>query len=90
MHSVRYRIKDSGHLLAKIIRKKIADPAREITLHNYRSAITDLIGIRAINLLKEDWVFIHKFIEDGWDLCEQPIAYIREEDAGSCVDTFII
>ncbi len=82
IHSVRYRIKDSNHLLAKIIRKKIEDPQREITIHSYKSSITDLIGIRAIHLFKEDWVFIHKFIKDNWDLHEQPLAYIREGDAG--------
>ncbi|MCX6765948.1 MAG: RelA/SpoT domain-containing protein [Candidatus Moranbacteria bacterium] len=88
VHSVRYRIKDSEHLLAKIIRKKIEDPKREITIHNYKSLITDLIGIRAIHLFKEDWVFIHKFIEDNWDLHEQPLAYIREGDAGPCVEEY--
>jgi ppGpp synthetase/RelA/SpoT-type nucleotidyltranferase len=88
VHSVRYRIKDSEHLLAKIIRKKIEDPEREITIDNYKSSITDLIGIRAIHLFKEDWVFIHKFIEDNWDLQEQPFAYIREGDAGPCVEEY--
>ncbi|MDP4007818.1 MAG: RelA/SpoT domain-containing protein [Candidatus Peregrinibacteria bacterium] len=88
VHSVRYRIKDPDHLLAKIIRKKIKDPNREITIHNYKSSITDLIGIRAIHLFKEDWVSIHKFIEDNWDLHEQPVAYIREGDAGLCVEEY--
>lgn len=88
VHSVRYRIKDPEHLLAKIIRKKIKDPKREITIHNYKSSITDLIGIRAIHLFKEDWVFIHKFIEDNWDLHEQPLAYIREGDTGPCVEEY--
>jgi len=88
VHSVRYRIKDSEHLLAKIIRKKIKDPKREITIHNYKSSITDLIGIRAIHLFKEDWVFIHKFIEDNWDFHEQPLAYIREGDTGPCVEEY--
>jgi ppGpp synthetase/RelA/SpoT-type nucleotidyltranferase len=88
VHSVRYRIKDSEHLLAKIIRKKIEDPHREITIDNYKSEITDLIGIRAIHLFKEDWVFIHKFIKDNWDLHEQPFAYIREGDAGPCVEEY--
>ncbi|MFA6193546.1 MAG: hypothetical protein WC726_01650 [Parcubacteria group bacterium] len=88
VHSVRYRIKDSEHLLAKIIRKKIEDPEREITIDNYKSSITDLIGIRAIHLFKEDWVFIHKFIKDSWDLQEQPFAYIREGDAGPCVEEY--
>lgn len=88
VHSVRYRIKDTEHLLAKIIRKKIEDPKLEITVHNYKSLITDLIGIRAIHLFKEDWVFIHKFIEDSWDLHKQPFAYIREGDASSCVEEY--
>ena len=88
VHSVRYRIKDSEHLLAKIIRKKIKDPKREITIHNYKSSITDLIGIRAIHLFKEDWVFIHNFIEDNWDFHEQPLAYIREGDTGPCVEEY--
>ncbi|MCX6761077.1 MAG: hypothetical protein NTZ84_03190 [Candidatus Nealsonbacteria bacterium] len=88
VHSVRHRIKDSEHLLAKIIRKKIENPRREITIHNYKSSITDLIGIRAIHLFKEDWVFIHKFIKDNWDLHEQPLAYIREGDVGPCVEEY--
>jgi len=88
VHSVRYRIKDPDHLLAKIIRKKIKDPKREITIHNYKASITDLIGTRAIHLFKEDWVFIHKFIEDNWDLLEQPLAYIREGDTGTFVDEY--
>ncbi len=88
VHSVRYRIKDSEHLLAKIIRKKIEDPKREITIYNYKSSITDLIGIRAIHLFKEDWVFIHKFIKANWGLHEQPVAYIREGDVGPCVEEY--
>jgi ppGpp synthetase/RelA/SpoT-type nucleotidyltranferase/uncharacterized protein YoxC len=88
VHSVRYRIKDPEHLLAKIIRKKIEDPAREITVQNYKSSITDLIGIRAIHLFKEDWVFIHKFIEDNWEMHAQPIAYIREGDSEAHVEEY--
>jgi len=88
VHSVRYRIKDPEHLLAKIIRKKIDDPKREITVHNYKSSITDLIGIRAIHLFKEDWVHIHKFIEDNWEMHAPPMAYIREGDAGAHVDEY--
>ena len=88
VHLIRYRLKDPEHLVAKIIRKKIEDPEREITLDNYKSSITDLIGIRAIHLFKEDWVFIHKFIEANWDLHEQPLAYIRKGDAGQAIEEY--
>jgi len=45
IHSVRYRLKSPDSLIAKIIRKKIGDKRRRITLDNYKSEITDLIGI---------------------------------------------
>lgn len=76
------------HLLAKIVRKKIKDPEREITVHNYKSVVTDLIGIRALHLFKEDWVFIHKFIEMSWETSEEPIAYIRQGDTGPHIDEY--
>lgn len=88
VHSVRCRVKDPDHLIAKIIRKKIKNPNRRITVENYKTSITDLIGIRAIHLFKEDWVFIHKFIMETWDLRETPIAYIREGDAGPHIEEY--
>ncbi|MBP9749843.1 MAG: hypothetical protein KBD21_03880 [Candidatus Pacebacteria bacterium] len=88
IHSVRCRVKDPNHLIAKIIRKRIAAPGRKITLDNYRAMITDLIGIRAIHLFKEDWVYIHRFIEDTFTLFETPIAYIRAGDAGQHIEEY--
>ncbi|MBP9760593.1 MAG: RelA/SpoT domain-containing protein [Candidatus Pacebacteria bacterium] len=88
VHSVRCRIKDPDHLIAKIIRKRITSPGRKITIDNYRSLITDLIGIRAIHLFKEDWVYIHRFIEDTWDLYETPTAYIRQGDNGPYLEEY--
>jgi putative GTP pyrophosphokinase len=88
VHSVRTRVKDPDHLIAKIIRKTIADPGRKITIDNYRTEITDLIGIRAIHLFKEDWVHIHDFISENWDFCEVPIAYIRVGDNGAHVEEY--
>ena len=68
VHSVRYRIKNPDHLVAKIIRKKIDEPKREITLENYKNEITDLIGLRILHLFKEDWHVIHDFILENWGL----------------------
>src|SRR5262245_32529528 len=50
VHSLRYRVKDPEHLVAKIIRKKLERANLEITPQNYRETITDLVGIRALHL----------------------------------------
>jgi ppGpp synthetase/RelA/SpoT-type nucleotidyltranferase len=80
VHSLKMRIKHPEHLIAKIIRKKLDDPAREITIETYDTAITDLIGIKALHLLKDQWRPIHEFVTNNWDLLEEPIAYIRDGD----------
>lgn len=70
VHSVRWRIKDPEHLMAKIIRKRneveISEKYRSITKDNYTDVITDLIGIRVLHLFKEDWEkFIIILIQNG-------------------------
>lgn len=80
VHSVRYRIKNTEHLIAKIIRKTTEKPDRKIDISNYKKEITDLIGIRVLHLFKEDWIKIHEFIDRTWELIETQIAYIREGD----------
>ncbi len=88
VHSVRYRIKDSEHLIAKIIRKKISEPTREITIENYKTELTDLIGLRILHLFKDDWIQIHNFITNSWELHEKPIAYHREGDSSEYINHF--
>ena len=88
VHSIRQRIKNPEHLVEKIIRKKIDNPEREITLENYTEQITDLIGIRVIHLFKEDWENIHDFILNKWEIVEQPIAYIRKGDSDELSEKF--
>lgn len=88
IHSVRYRLKDPEHLLKKIIRKKKENPLREITPDNYRSEITDLIGVRAIHLFKEDWKKVNDFIVNTWEVHEQPTAYVRAGDTEEYSDMF--
>ena len=80
VHSIRYRVKDAEHLIEKIIRKKVENPKREITITTYLTEITDLIGIRVLHLFKEEWVTIHQSIIDTWNLKEAVIAYHRAGD----------
>ena len=88
VHSVRYRIKNPNHLIAKIVRKKIDEPEREINLENYKSEITDLIGLRILHLFKEDWHLIHDFILENWGLHEDPTAYYRSGDSPEYIEKF--
>jgi ppGpp synthetase/RelA/SpoT-type nucleotidyltranferase len=82
IHSVRFRIKDANSLIEKIIRKKILKPRREINIQNYRKEITDLIGIRALHVFKNELYGIHHFIIEMFNLKknEKPIHYHREGD----------
>ena len=87
VHSVRARVKDSFHLLDKIIRKSIRKSKEtglenySISVDNYRSEITDLIGVRAIHLFKESASNIDSYIRDSWTLYETPIVYYRAGDS---------
>jgi ppGpp synthetase/RelA/SpoT-type nucleotidyltranferase len=80
IHSINYRLKDSEHLLEKIVRKKTENNERVITVENFRDEIKDLVGIRALHLFKEDWLNIHKYICENWDLAEEPVAFVRYGD----------
>lgn len=92
VHSLKSRIKDGEHLMAKIIRKKVERPDFSVDIESYEAHITDLVGIRVLHLFKDDWKQIHNFIKETWDLFEEPTAYIRDgdsqqslTDAGCCV-----
>ena len=82
VHSVRWRIKDSEHLLEKIVRKR-ADQVEKylaITPSNYFEIVTDLVGIRALHLYKEDCFHIHQSISDLLKIIDTPVAYVRDGD----------
>ncbi|WP_156312083.1 RelA/SpoT domain-containing protein [Lysinibacillus contaminans] len=84
VHTVRSRIKDPEHLIAKLIRKTPERKEKhgadfEFTVENYKEEITDLIGVRVIHIFKEDWVNIHSFIENTWTVKEAQ-ANVREGD----------
>jgi ppGpp synthetase/RelA/SpoT-type nucleotidyltranferase len=80
VHSLKMRVKDPEHLIEKITRKKIDEPKRAITMENYEIEITDLVGVRALHLFKEDWVHIHEAIVGIWDDYQNPVANIRKGD----------
>lgn len=86
VHSVRTRVKESEHLIEKIIRKTIRkikveeETDYKITVDNYRDEITDLLGIRVLHLYKEQALNIDKKIRETWDLHEQAKVYYRRGD----------
>lgn len=84
IHSVKSRVKDSEHLIEKIIRKTASRKEAyggdfQFTTDNYKDQITDLIGVRAIHIFKEDWEDIHNFISNTWKVIEIT-ANVREGD----------
>ena len=80
VHSLKVRIKHPEHLIAKIIRKTLEDPDLTFDANSYEERITDLIGIRALHLFKNEWRSIHDFVMRTWERHEDPIAYIRDGD----------
>ncbi len=87
VHSVRYRVKEPEHVIEKIIRKQIENSSRVITVDNYQVELTDLIGIRILHLFKEQWLDIHKFIQETWD-SDSPVANYREGDRADYLRDF--
>lgn len=86
VHSVRWRIKNASHVIKKIVRKldpsKLNEKYKGINSNNYKTIITDLIGVRAIYLFKSDWEKLHEHILSRWILKgdEPVIIYHREGD----------
>lgn len=86
VHSVRWRIKDVSHLLEKIVRKRAEKVEKYLKIDhaNFSLIVTDLIGIRAIHLFKNDFEKIDFDIRAKWDTSEKPVVYLREGDSKSC------
>ena len=77
-HSVRVRIKNPASLVYKIIRKRRYE-GKNIEYKNYREEITDLIGVRVLHLLKDEWRNIHEYINKLWEP-KEAVANIRNGD----------
>lgn len=84
VHSFRYRVKDTEHLLEKLIRKNTEYLKRGdcLSRDNYERVITDLMGIRLLLLFKSDWIYVHEYLMEkyGSILLEPPFAHIRRGD----------
>jgi ppGpp synthetase/RelA/SpoT-type nucleotidyltranferase len=85
VHTVRSRVKDPEHLIAKLVRKTKERQEKygedfQFNLQNYKEEITDLIGVRAIHIFKEDWEGINDFINNTWKVKEVK-ANVREGDS---------
>ena len=61
VHSYRFRIKKTGSLLAKLIRKSCKYDETYST-ENYHQKITDLLGLRILYIFKEDYWPVHQQI----------------------------
>lgn len=82
VHSVRWRVKETEHLLEKIVRK-CADQQEKykgIDEKNYFEVVTDLIGLRALHLFKDDCFEIGDDLCRKWTPFESPTAYLRQGD----------
>ena len=78
IHSYRYRTKESGHLMEKIIRKKKENPEKfaDIDHTNFYKYMTDLIGIRVFFLYREDWIHFHRYITQTFE--NNPDIYVDD------------
>lgn len=63
VHSVRWRVKDVDHLLAKLVRKRAQENEKylDVSVENYVQKVTDLVGIRVLHLFKGEWERIDSF-----------------------------
>lgn len=86
VHSVRWRVKSPEHLMEKIVRKRIPNTESyngkysDISVENYHEIITDLVGIRALHLFKDDYMEIDAYLKSNWIHTEKPIYYFRDGD----------
>lgn len=78
IHSYRYRTKQVGHLLEKVLRKKKENPQKFASLDhtNFYKFMTDLIGIRVFFLYREDWIHFHRYITSIFE--NNPALYLTD------------
>ena len=78
LQSYHSRLKDTEHLVEKLVRKRLENYAkyRKMDSTSYMRYVTDLIGIRGLLLYREDWVNFHKYITHWFK--NDPEKYIRD------------
>jgi len=92
IHSYRYRTKEIGHLLEKIIRKKKENPEKFAGLNetNFYKYMTDLIGIRVFYLYREDWTHFHSYITQVFENKPEQYVVNRITDFDEDINHFYI
>lgn len=82
VHSVRWRVKDVEHVLEKIVRKRTSKERKYIDINasNYFLKMTDLIGVRALHLFKDEYLQIDQQLRASWKPEETPVIYLRKGD----------
>lgn len=90
VHSVRWRVKETSHLLEKIVRKRAAnnEKYKDINKDNYFAIVSDLVGIRVLHLFKDEYILIDSGLKKNWEPVETPIAYVREGDSSILTKEF--
>lgn len=76
-----FRLKDTEHLIEKIIRK-VAKRGKIINVNNYKEEITDLMGIRLVYISKYDAVSVFEKIVELYrqDVVEVALKYRAGDD----------
>jgi ppGpp synthetase/RelA/SpoT-type nucleotidyltranferase len=97
VHSVRWRVKSPEHLMEKIVRKTLEgkdsfnSEYTSIEKSNYHEIVTDLVGVRALHLFKDDCFEIDEYLRGVWNTKENPVYYVRGGDeTGDELDRFEI
>ena len=77
LQSYHSRLKDTEHLVEKLVRKRLENYAkyRKMDSTSYMRYVTDLIGIRGLLLYREDWVNFHKYITHWFKNDPEKIGY---------------
>lgn len=83
VHSIRYRVKETDHLIEKLIRRRLAKPkSKRLSVANYKEHIHDFAGMRILHIYKEQWQEINDFIFETFEInnADAPMAYIARDD----------
>jgi ppGpp synthetase/RelA/SpoT-type nucleotidyltranferase len=80
IRAVHSRPKDPNHLIEKVIIRSAKQRSPYVTKENYLRKVTDLLGLRALHVFKEEWPEIDKFIRAEFDVEGTPEAKLREGD----------
>lgn len=80
IHSVNNRVKNDLHLIEKIVRKNREAKRKRISIENYTTEITDLIGLRALHIFKEEWEPIHEYILRNFEVLDMKV-YHKKGDS---------